>query len=437
MKGFYLHRYRKFLLYFLFLALACAGNILGAKYYRLLEKERKLYLGLRGIDSIAADKYLNLPSATERKIFYDQYWQGRDDEHREFEKRSEYAFKEFGKHAPLSDDRIPVYVKYGNPTRRYVITPEKKVGIVTKEYVRPAEIWTYKNEGIEFDFIRLARAYKIIARSQFGENVIIPYLREDTLSQIISEIIPSGKLNFNVSFGRFRQRKELVRLEIYAQLFIDDTLNCRLLRRAQIYNQSDSIITEKNSILVPVSGEKEYFYDELNLWLPPQKYKVVIEYTNLKTKESGKKEFSADLLDYKDDAKKISDLVFGKLIDESMCDEKFYKPVGRVMPLVHPVLPISTPFYVYHEVYNLKMQEGQYLLKTDYEIYNKEKMRKEIVDIMTQTGSSGGDVAYIGAKYHPMDLPAGNYIIVARTTDLLSGEEFSAVGEFTLEKVEK
>lgn len=428
---------KRVILFVLFYIISCGINIYASRYYRLLEKERPLYLGLKGIDSLTANEYLNLSSPTERKYYYDQYWQGRDDERQEFEKRSEYAFKEFGEYAPLSDERIPIYVKYGNPTRRYVITPEKKVGIVSKEYVRPAEIWTYKSEGIEFDFIRLARAYKIIARSQFGETVIIPYLREDTLSQIISDTIPSGKLNklnFNMSFGRFRQKKDLVRLEIYVQLFIDDTLDCRLFRRALIYNQFDSIVIEKNSILIPVNGNKEYFYDELNLWLPPQKYKVLIEYTNLKTRESGEKEFFADLLDYKEDAKKISDLVFGRLIDESMCEEKFYKPVGRVIPLVKSALPTSTPFYVYHEVYNLKMQEGQYLLKTDYEIYNKEKMRKEIIDIMTQTESGGGNVAHIAAKYHPMDLPPGQYIIVVRTKDMLSGEEYTAVGEFKLEE---
>ncbi|MEO0129971.1 MAG: hypothetical protein ABIL02_07010 [candidate division WOR-3 bacterium] len=415
----------------------CGANITGAKYYRLLEKERNIYLGLRGIDSVAAHQYLNLPSATERKFFYEQYWQGRDEERSEFEKRAEFAFKEYGKYAPLTDDRIPIYVKYGNPTRRYVITPEKKVGIVTKEFVRPAEIWTYKNDGVEFDFVRLTRAYKIIAKSEFGDKVSIPYLKDDTSAVPPLDTISAGKLNFDVAFGRFRQRKDLVRLEIYTRIMIDDTTDCRMFRKIKVKNQSDSLITEKANIVIPQAGNNEYFYDEINLWLAPQRYSVIIEYINLKTNMDGRKEFTVDLLDYKDDAKKISDLVFAKLIDESLSDEKFFKLVGRVMPMVHSTLPVSTPFYIYHEVYNLKMQEGQHLLRVDYEVYNKERMRKEIVDIMSQTESSEGDVAYIAAKYHPMDLPAGNYIIVARTTDLLSGEQFSAIGEFTLEKIEK
>jgi len=426
---------KKFILLLLLSFVTCAINVLGARYYRLFDKERKLYLGLRSIDAVAADKYLNLSSATERRYYYDQYWQGRDEERAKFEERVEYAFKEFGKYAPLSDERIPIYVKYGNPIKRYIITPEKKVGVMTKEYIRPAEIWTYKNEGIEFDFIRLTRAYKIIATSQFGDKVIAPFLKDDTTSMEILDIIPSGKLNFDVAFGRFRQRRDLVRLEIYSRLVIDDTVNCKILRKVKIYNQSDSVITEKNIILIPTCEGKDSFYDEVNVWLPPQKYQVVIEYINLKTKYAGKKDFSVDLLDYKDDAKKISDLVFAQLIDESSADEKFYKPAGRVIPLVQSTMFVSTPFYIYHEVYNLTTQQGQHLLKIDYEIYNKEKMRKEIVDIMTQTESSEGDIAYIAAKYHPMDLPPGQYIIVARNTDLLSGEQFTAVSEFELEKI--
>lgn len=416
----------------------CTSNILGAKYYRLLEKERKIYLGLRGIDSIAAYQYLNLPSPVERKAFYEQYWQGKEEEQSEFEKRVEFAFKEFGKYAPLTDDRIPIYVKYGNPTRRYIITPEKKVGIVTREFVRPAEIWTYKNEGIEFDFVRLTRAYKIVAKSEFGERVRIPYLKEDTTEIAFVNTVFGKKLNFAISYGRFRQRRDLVRLEIYTSIQIDAATDTPLRRRVQVYNEAESLIVERLSSLIPTNGFGSFiYYDEINLWLAPQKYRIGIEYLNPQEQTYGRKEFSVDLLDYKEDAKKISDLVFAKLIDEAISDEKFFKPVGRVIPVVQAALPVSTPFYIYHEVYNLKMQEGQHLLRVDYEVYNKERMRKEIVDIMSHIKSGDGDVAYIAAKYHPMDLPPGNYIIVAKTTDLLSNEQFSAVGEFTLESPSK
>lgn len=424
----------KNLFFILIVFTACSRNIFIAGYYRLLEKERKIYLGLKSIDSVSANNYLKLSSPTERKYFYDQYWQGRDEERQEFEKRAEHALKEFGRYAPLTDERIPVYIKYGTPTRRYIITPEKKIGVVTREYVRPAEIWTYKDEGIEFDFVRLTRAYQIINTSHFGDSVKIPLLKDDTLGGEIPLNIQSGKLNFNIAFSRFRQRKDLVRLELYSTLNLEDTVNCKILRRVQIFNQLDSVVTEKNDYLKPVDGDKGTFYDETNLWLAPQKYRVVIEYINLKTGDAGKNEFYVDLLDYKDDAKKISDLVFAKLIDDEWVEEKFFKPVGRVIPLINASLPVANSFYIYHEVYNLQTKEGQHLLKVDYEIYNKVKMRKEIVDVMSQTESSEGDIAYIAAKYHPMDLPSGEYIIVARSTDLLSGEQYTAVGEFMLEK---
>jgi len=41
-------------------------------------------------------------------------------------------------------------------------------------------------------------------------------------------------------------------------------------------------------------------------------------------------------------------------------------------------------------------------------------------------------VAYLAAKYHPMDLLPGRYLIVTKDKDLLSGKERTAIGEFEL-----
>lgn len=414
--------------------IVCAGNIIASRYYRLLEKERKIFLGLRAIDSVAAYEYLNLPSPTERAIFYRNYWGGKEVERQAFEKRAEYAFKEFGRYAPLDDERVLIYVKYGEPNRRYTITPEKRIGIASKEFVRPAEIWTYKSEGIEYDFVKIGRAFKIIVQSTFGDSVIIPYLKEqkETLP-VVPDTDFSEIFDFDMAIGRFRQTKNLTRLELYSVLPIKFPTDCSLFRVVRIYNEAESLITEKKDILIPSETTSTTFYDEINCWLPPAKYKVLVEYFNLKAHQKGKQIVSVNLIEYKEDARKISDLIFAKLIDNSFSDEKFYKPPGRVIPLVNSKLPKSTPFYLYHEIYNLTTREGMHSLKTVYEIYNKEKMRKEIVDVMVQSEICEGDIAYLAAKYHPMDLPAGEYIIVARSIDLFTGEEYSTLAEFTLE----
>lgn len=408
-------------------------NIFAARYYRLLEKERMLYLGLRAIDSVAANEYLNLSSPTERGDFYEQYWHERNEEREEFEQRAFYAFKEYARYAPLDDERVLIYVKYGEPDRRYTITPEKKVGITSKEFVRPAEIWTYKSEGIEYDFVRIVRAFKIITQSTFGDDVIIPYLKEqkETLS-VVSDTNFSDIFDFDIAIGRFRQAKNLTRLELYSVLPIKFPANCSLFRVVRIYNEAESLVTEKKNTLVPSETTSTTFYDEINCWLPPAKYKVLLEYFNLKTHQKGKQMVNVNLIEYKEDAKKISDLVFARLIDNSFTDAKFHKPPGRVIPLVNPKSPKSVPFYLYHEIYNLATRDGMHSLKTVYEIYNKEKMRKEIVDIIIQNEMGEGDIAYLAAKYHPMDLPVGEYIIVAKSIDLFTGEEYSAVAEFTL-----
>ena len=95
-------------------------------------------------------------------------------------------------------------------------------------------------------------------------------------------------------------------------------------------------------------------------------------------------------------------------------------------------MPVYRPFYFYAEAYNLETRNGMFRVRTTYEVYNKERMRQEIVDVMIKDWIEPGNVAYLGTEYHPMDLAPGNYIIVLRVKDLVSGKERSAVAEFHL-----
>ncbi len=411
------------------LMVQCASNIFAARYYRLLEHERVLYLGLMGIDTASAGAYLNLESVSERSTFYENYWMSRDDERAVFEQRSKYAFTQFGKSAPLSDDRIPIYVKYGEP-RREIITPEKRIGVRASLVINPAEVWTYYREGLMFDFVRIARSYELISMSEFGDSLRIPYLKE-VASDTIVEIASEGSLDFMVTYGRFRQQKNLTRLEIYMAVPIEDTAGFRLYREIRVYNK-DSLVCDMKHILQPEHAAQGMFVDESNLWLKPEEYRVEVSLTDMRDHRTGRKESTIDLVEYQDDVKEISDLIVSRLIDRSFTHEKFEKPVGRMIPLLEVTRPVHKPFYLYAEVYNLTMQDGMHQLRTTYEVYNKERMRQEVVDVMIKDWIEPGDIAFLGAEYHPMDLVPGSYMIVLKVTDLLSGKERSAVAELTL-----
>jgi hypothetical protein len=410
---------------------ACASNILGARYYRLLEQERPVFLGLRAVDTTFAMEYLNAPSAADRRFLYDNYWRGKDSARVDFEERARYAFRTFGANAPLSDERLPTYVKYGPPSRRQEISPQKMIMITAKEVVRPAEIWSYRSAGLEFDFIRIARAYKVLVKSEFGDAVQVPYLKEDTIPAPVA-CDSVGELYFSAAIGRFRQKLNLTRLEVYVNLPVADTAGLKYCRMIKVFDEKDSLISEKAKIVYPQNGSSGIFYDQTNFWLEPQVYRITLELADLKNRLVGRKEFTVDLLGYAADAKEISDLIAAQLIDESFTDERFSKPVGRVIPMTRAAADVNVPFYFYHEVYNLQTKSGQHRLRTTYEIYSRERMKREILDILIQDESGDGDIAYLPAKYHPMDLPAGNYLVVARDTDLLSGKERTAVSEFEL-----
>ncbi len=420
----------------LLLLISCTTvDRLTAQYHQLLEKEKKIFLGLYGIDSLAATEYINLQSPTERARYYERFWTGKQEEREDFEERVEYAFRQFAKYAPLTDDRMPIYVKYGPPSKREEITPLKKLMGKTKERVRHAEVWAYKSYGRVFDFVRIGRAYKLIGQSEFGARVQIPHLTEvvsDTAVEFISDI----PLEFNVAIGRFRQKRNLTRLEIYITLHLEDTTDFSISRSIRLIDKENSLVKEKKSILRAQGAQKGIFFDEINFWLDPDDYYCEIELTDIKNKKVGKKVFSISLIEYQDDAKEISDLIPATLIDDAFTHEKFNKPVGRVIPLTEKILPVYKLFYLYAEVYNLETKNGLHQLKTIYEVYNKEKMRKEIVDVMIKDHMESGDVAYLAAEFHPMDLPEGHYIIVLRVEDLLSGKERTALTEFALNPTE-
>jgi hypothetical protein len=419
----------------IFLLAACGLRYIGSvgpRYYRLTEPEKKIFLGMRGIDSLVAFRYLDLKSSADRAVLYDSIWSSRDEDRKKFEERIDFAYREYGRYEPLLDDRIPVYAQYGVPADRAIYTPQKLQISAAKEAVKPAEIWTYKKEGREFDFIKIGRAYRLIARTEFGERVQVPFLAEDSTA-VAPTGASSGDLDFNPSFGRFRQEMNLTRLEIYTDLELSDTTGCSFVRNVQVYdNMTDRRVEESSRPLRPGGGEKGLFYDEVNVWLKPGLYRVVYEIFDRKNGRRGHKEFPVDLVEYAEGAKEISDLVPAFLIDRGFTAEKFRKPAGRLIPLTRRTMPVNRPFYFYHEVYNLEMRDSLHQLRTSYEVYNKDKMKKEIIDIMIQDEVGKGDIAYLAMKYHPMDLPPGHYIIIARDTDMLNGKERSALFEFEL-----
>jgi len=420
------------------LAAACGSmsSIMGARFYRLNEQERKVYVGLKGIDSTAADRYITMETSPERAVLYDSLFENKLEEQKVFEQRIEEAFKEFGRVSPMLDDRLPVYVRYGPPPGRRKIDPSKNAGVTSRIVIKPSEIWRYPSEGLEFDFVRMGRAYKIIARSEFGSRVLVPVLRETDLTPPVPES-SSTELKFDLAYGRFRQSKNLTRLELYLSVPIPDTTGTVLGRDIKVYDQNDSLVDHRSAAVQPANAGQGDFIDEVNLWLEPLEYRVVVTLTDPKRRSFGRREFKVNLLEYAEDVKEISDLVPASLIDESFTAEKFQKPIGRIIPLTKARVPVHQPFYFYHEVYNLETQKDMHQIRTTYQIYNlkvssSQPIKEEIVDVLLQEIFGEGDVAFMAAKYHPMDLLPGRYLIVVRDKDLLSGKERSALGEFEL-----
>ncbi len=418
-----------------FVHIHCAGSLsqgMWSRFSRLTSDERKTFIGLRARDSLAATAYLNLATTGERLSYYTNYWRDRETEKKDFERRCEYAFREFNRYNLLNDDRIPVYVVYGHPTNRILYAGKDLILLPGSVIIKPAEVWTYENEGYEFDFLKIKKGYAMIARSEFGRRVPVPCLREDTTASG-RDHDSSGVLDFDIADGRFRQSEGLTRFEIYLNFNLEDTLGHVLRRVITIFDaMSDTLVMAKRDYLRPVNSDRGTFYDEINFALEPRKYRVRIELRDLKDGRSGSRELNVDLLEYASDVKEISDLILSVLIDTVRMEGEFDKPLGRMIPCATAVFPVRTPFYFYHEAYNLSTANGGYELNTTYEIYRKEGMKQEILDILIQDVTGAGTMACLSAKYHPFNLPAGAYIIIAKDMDKQSGKVRTAIAEFTL-----
>ena len=140
------------------------------------------------------------------------------------------------------------------------------------------------------------------------------------------------------------------------------------------------------------------------------------------------------MLEYAEDLKLISDLIKASLIDDVFTSKKFEKPgIRRIITMPRSTVGTGQPFYLYHEVYNLVVNEkGNHQIRTSYRIIEITTLKEQVVDFVEHIQENPGATACVGVKYHPMNLASGKYLIIAETQDLISGRTVTAACDFEL-----
>ncbi|MEO0226353.1 MAG: hypothetical protein ABIL05_05320, partial [candidate division WOR-3 bacterium] len=215
---------------------------------------------------------------------------------------------------------------------------------------------------------------------------------------------------------------------------LPDTAATLLIKEINIYDEHRVRVDSIYSRLVPRGAKSGFFVDQINVLLIPRVYDVEIALTALPGGERMVKKLKIDLLEYADDRKMVSDLVKASLIDDGWTAVKFAKPSKtRLIPLPLRATSVAQPIFFYHEVYNLGLnEEGNHRIKTKYRIVEKISKKEQLVDFVEKIEEDIGTTAYVAVKYHPMNLPPGQYLVVAETQDLILGQTFYSMLEFAL-----
>lgn len=407
-------------------------------FWILTEPEKQYYFGMLSIDSAAARRYLNLEYPAERTQMLEVYWRGREAEWMEFRSRVGYAEKTFGKHGIVNDDRARLYIRYGPPSERTVVeSKRKRISLTAILEARPVEVWIYRNSSREFDLVKSAGGnFKVVAASRTGDSVAVAWL------EAVPDSMARGRQStpvitaFDVSIGRFRQKKGLTRLEIYIGVDLPDTSGVVLDRDVKIVDQSGQVVDRDTAVVLPRGAPAGYFVDEVNFLVQPRRYKIEVAIRARPDGERMVKNFEVDLLEYAQDLKLVSDLVQASIIDDGFTADKFVKPAKpRLIPCPSRGTPVGRPFYFYHEVYSLAINaEGNHRIKTSYRIFEKTTRQEQIVDYVEKVEEDVSATGYIAAKWRPMNFPAGRYVVVAETHDLIVDRKVQTILEFELKK---
>jgi len=432
-------RPRVVLEFLVLLIVSCtSAAVVPARFWALSEPEKNIYLGLAALDSTCALKYLGCDTPAERATFLNEKWSSPVESIAALQRRVSSAATTFGKYSTVTDDRAKLWVRYGAPTERKIVEARKKrISFTAFRDAQPVEVWTYAGRGEEFDFVRpsIGTGYTVIAASRFGEKASVAWLTATGPADAVAGRTDLRTPAFDVSFGRFRQKKGVTRLEVYSCLELGDTAGVVLKRDIDVLESDGTKVDSISELLVPRGRGYGYFIDQASMLLAPKAYRVVFSLAALPTGVRVTKTLNVEMLEYAEDLKMVSDLVRASLIDPCSISPKFEKPgLGRVIPMVRNTTEAYQPFCLYHEVYNLMLDEkGNHRAKTTYRIFEVTGLEEQTVDFVEYIDENAGAIAYFGVKYHPMDLPPGKYVIVAETVDLVSGRNTSTSCTFELQ----
>lgn len=458
------------LFFFLFLVISVCflGCTATDRYLKKATPElRQTYYELEPVmtDSEAVE-FLKL-SRAERDEWLRKFWKSKDPtpttERNEFkeehEKRVEYAKTNFGSGFTMRpwDNRGEVYIKYGEPDERELGTyTSTSDDLVRLDNADKGEIWHYYQYHLilQFEdtnyigyFCLAPYIHPMDKTESFKDKVQKFYITKAEKIEIQKEIYKHDyggePLDYALDVVSFRFKKDLYDVDVNLGIPTDklggesDTLaQGSLMRRISVFDANLSEVAKDSTTqYFSISSQRGLLLvDQKTFRLTPGEYTIAVEVKDLSTNRIGiyKKEI---LLPAHTDPKEqyISQIIMASEIRAPQPNErKYVKYDLAVVPLPSKTYYADQMIKFYYEVYNLKLdQEGKARYLVTYDLVNtKEKKERNIYNsyVLTAKSSDIYEVGYVD----PAEVSAGDYILVARVQDALSGKIMKSVSPFCI-----
>lgn len=414
---------------------------------RLGPEERLDYLILAALAPDDARQYLTLAGPAARDEYLDWYWQnrgpaaGRDS----YLERAVEARRFFGATDLFGDDRVRAYIRYG-PPRRETFEPKAARSDTIRVFVDPAEIWTYADSGLQFDFVKSGVGFKLVGTSRFGPRVTLPALEPLDMMQPAPRPAPAAwALNPALLLYRLGQTGDSVEVEVHygillaeaARAFPDggqqrfhikldfhgrDRANSQtIVRWDGIPSATDSTTTTFAAALEPVT-------------LKADVYTVKLTTIAGNGTAAGTRSAELNLVDYVRRAQPASDFILYALADSSSQSRQFERSGWpRLVPRLENAVPGGGTCYLMYQLYNLGLDPGgSHRVEADYDFIEEGTRRLAIPATPTRFISGPGPTATIVERLHTMNLHPGEYLIVARVRDLETTRTISLTTQLTI-----
>ncbi len=427
--------------------LACSQVKRLAPADRLGSEEKLHYLILASLDQDAAQDYQVQPSADTRTGYLEWFWGSSEfiAEKDLYWQRAVQARDFFGSIDLLGDDRVRTYIRYG-PARRESYEPEPVRTETLTVIVNPAEIWTYDELGLQFDFVKKGTAYKLVGESRFGPAYTAPSFEQVDLVRPAPQL-QEEVLSFDLEFalGRFEQVSDTVETELHygipqnqlAGLVQENRLPELFFRMEFVPAGREHTIGRDLWVLpavLPKPADPRLAVGREVFRLPADVYTVTVKAWSADGSVTAQKTGKLNLLDYVRRAQPSSDMMFYSLADSTFQSPQFVKtPWLRLVPMVQPLVRTGHTFYALYELYNLGLDEqGRHRVEADYEIIERTTNQLAVVPTPTRFVTGSGLKAVVVERVHTMDLRPGPYLLVARVRDLEKNRDISLTARFRI-----